>query len=906
MTETERKDDILVRYMGTMVNYLAVGVLLGIIGINYQLTGLIASERELGMSQLIDCMLPNRSTTAAQFLRLLSAHLALDMVYGPAWIVNAVILKQGIFKWTNVGIIIGIHILGGLALSSFSIFFASFFRKSQMSGIASVLVCIILGIISQLIKINSNAAIVILSLLFPPMNFVYSMIFIARWEQEKLPTNLSKSAPESEGDSVWDVKGYVLWIFLIIQIIVYPLLAMLVERLLYDTQSSGRKETHLGNSSTPAVVLNGFTKEFRPNWFYRNIARRFGSKRQTMRAVDGLTLDIMTGEIMVLLGANGSGKSTTLTAIAGLSKITGGEIILNHTPHSGGFGLCPQHNVLWDHLTVEEHVKIFSRLKGDKCRVSNAEIQQLIENCDLGKKKKALSRNLSGGQKRKLQLAMMFVGGSSICCVDEVSSGIDPISRRKVWDILLAERGKRTILLTTHFLDEADVLADHIAIMAKGQLRAQGSGVELKQRLGSGYRLHIYHPRGSKPPSLPQIEGCLVERQFNESIYTLNNGGEVAEVVAMLEDQGVKEYSVSPPTIEDVFLKVAQNKTIQDGVSPVDQGNEKVETQPDQGTDVSGIHLADGESIGMVRQAQVLFIKRWTILRRNWLPALIATVIPIIAAGCVTMFLNNFTMQQCNWPNVPKTTDPTEAVADFSSIFGPSAELTPQRLAMLAAAMDPWKNTSSTNTSLTREKFATVNSIDLFNQGIDANYSKITPGGIYLGDRSNGPRFAWRADGDYGSVGYATVVQNMFDSQLINREIETDFRAFDVPWTPDVKNALQLIAYSVLVMACYPAFLALYPTFERTQSIHAMHYSNGVRSLPLWLAYLAFDSIIVLIASVMVIVIWVARSDVWYEPGYLFVVLFLYGIASVLLSYIISMFATSQLAAFAFAAGKQA
>ncbi|KZZ97829.1 ABC transporter domain containing protein [Ascosphaera apis ARSEF 7405] len=374
----------------------------------------------------------------------------------------------------------------------------------------------------------------------------------------------------------------------------------------------------------------------------------------------------------------------------------------------------------------------------------------------------------------------------------------------------------------------------------------------------------------------------------------------------MLEDQGVKDYSVSPPTIEDVFLKVAQNKTIQAGVSPVDQGNEKVETQPDQGTDVSGIHLADGESIGMVRQAQVLFMKRWTILRRNWLPALIATVIPIIAAGCVTLFLNNFTMQQCDWPNVPKTTDPTEAVAGFSSIFGPSTELTPQRLAMLAAAMDPWKNTSSTNTSLTREKFATVDSIDQFNQGIDANYSTITPGGIYLGDRSNEPRFAWRADGDYGSVGYATVVQNMFDSQLINREIETDFRAFDVPWTPDVKNALQLIAYSVLVMACYPAFLALYPTFERTQSIRAMHYSNGVRSLPLWLAYLAFDSVIVLIASVMVIVIWVARSDVWYEPGYLFIVLFLYGIASVLLSYIISMFATSQLAAFAFAAGKQA
>ncbi|KAI5290921.1 hypothetical protein KEM54_000022 [Ascosphaera aggregata] len=901
-TDTERQDDILVDYMGTMVDYLSVGVLLGIIGVGYQLTGLIASERELGMSQLIDCMLPNRSTTSAQFLRLIAAHLALDLVYGPAWIINAIILGEGIYKWTNTGIIVGLHILGGLSLSSFSVFFASFFRKSQISGIASVLVCLVLGIIAQLIHVSSNSAVIILSILFPPMNFVYSMIFVARCDQHQTKTILNKSAPGSD----WTVKGYLFLIFFAIQIIVYPLLAIIVERMLYDTQSSGRKETKRGTSLTPAVSLNNYTKEFRPSWFHRNIARHFGSKRRTVRAVNNLTLDIMTGEIMVLLGANGSGKSTTLTAIAGLSKITGGEITLNHTPYSGGFGLCPQYNVLWDSLTVEEHVKIFSRLKGGRKHVTREEIHQLIEDCDLGKKVKAYSRALSGGQKRKLQLAMMFIGGSSICCVDEVSSGIDPISRRKVWDILLAERGKRTILLTTHFLDEANILADHIAIMAKGELKAQGSSVELKEHLGSGYRLHIYHPPGSTALPIPQLDAFLAERQFNESVYKMSTGSQIAEVVAMLEEQGITNYGISPPTIEDVFLKVVQDAhtpTSSSTALPVEvpQATEGVYDQ----SNASSLQLADGEETTMIQQARILFMKRCTVLRRNWFPSLVAAVIPIIASGCVTLYLTNLEVPQCGGQNARDMNNPSAPFADFSSVFGPSADLTQQRLTMFGAFLGAGHN-STLNNTVVRSKFTTIDTYDQFIHAVEVNHSKITPGGFYMGDKADDPIFVWRADGKIGSVRYALAAQSMFNAQLMNHQVHTNFKAFDLPSTPDMGNALQLIAYSTLAMACYPAFLALYPTLERIRSIRAMHYSNGVRRLSLWLAYLAFDSIIVFFTNVLVIVIWVARSDIWYEPGYLFVVLFLYGIASVILAYIVSMFATSQLAAFAFAAGKQA
>merc|ERR1712072_1268925 len=120
---------------------------------------------------------------------------------------------------------------------------------------------------------------------------------------------------------------------------------------------------------------------------------------------------------------------------------------------------------------------------------------KLIRACDLEHKANAKSRTLSGGQKRKLQLAMMFTGGSRVCCIDEISSGLDPLSRRKIWEILLTERESRSMLLTTHFLDEADVLSDYIVLMSNGHLKAEGSAAELKHKYGGNYLVEVRKPK---------------------------------------------------------------------------------------------------------------------------------------------------------------------------------------------------------------------------------------------------------------------------------------------------------------------------------------------------------------------------------------------------------------------------
>ena len=347
---------------------------------------------------------------------------------------------------------------------------------------------------------------------------------------------------------------------------------------------------------------------------------------------------------MVLLGANGSGKSTTLEAISGLNTVTEGSIIVDG---EGGLGICPQRNILWDDLTTLEHVRIFNRLKSAGNFSSEVELKDLIAACDLDRKLGAQSRQLSGGQKRKLQLSMMFTGGSRVCCVDECSSGVDALARQKLWNILLRERGARTIIFTTHFLDEADLLSDQIAILSKGCLKAIGSAVELKNRLGNGYRIHV--PKGHGNPQIDiEAESGTKKTQtlYDQTIYTLQSSAEAARFVQGLEKNGVEKYEVNSPTIEEIFFNVADEteaiearrtqSQIQTPImgphNPEKSSNEGILTIGEKGPEIEvkseDLQLQNGRRISAFAQAFALFRKRWTVLRRNYLPYIAAVIVP--------------------------------------------------------------------------------------------------------------------------------------------------------------------------------------------------------------------------------------------------------------------------------------
>lgn len=925
LTKEERADRVRQLYQKTIYNVLGVTFLISVIGVCYHLVGFMASERETGMSTLVEAMMFTKRTWEGQAARLLSYHLGFTLLYLPGYIVSSIIMWAAVFRTSSVGILIIYHILAGLSLASFSILGAAFFKKAQLSGISIVILYILLGVIAQIITAPKTATVVVLSLLFMPCNYTYFIAYLARFEAKDMATNLGKSAPDSPSQ----VAGIVLWIFLIVQIFAYPILGAIIERYLHGTTSSTRNIAYGENSELGpdnAVQLDGFTKIYKPGPF-RNMFSFLSKPREPVIAVNGLTLTARRGQILVLLGANGSGKSTTLDIIAGINKLSSGSITVDGT---GGLGIAPQKNVLWDELTVEEHLRIFNRLKSPNQLATKEEILELISGVDLAQKVDARSGTLSGGQKRKLQLGMMLTGGSAVCCIDEVSSGIDPLSRRKIWDILLAERGRRTMILTTHFLDEADLLADHIAIMSKGALRAEGSSVELKNRMG-GYRIHLNNAKYIS--NSPNVSGVQKKVSPEEITYIASTSAAAAQVIKELAVAGISDYRFSGPTIEDVFLQLAEEVRVEDGAR-LDQfqstaavlgaqrstekpsSTEMVNDAPVDDTTKPGLNLLSGQRIGYFKQGVVLFRKRMTILKRNWFPTLAAFAIPIIAAGLVTLFVMGKDPVGCSPADQSSRRVATNLFAsdfDLFMIAGPSDKFSANNLARLFAPiyMATQDNaTSSGNSSgigmnpLDLFKNITlVDTVDEFNSAVVQYRKNITPAAVWLGDDNSVPTMTYRSD----SVEMFTAWfgQWITDMMLSNTTIASQFVNFDIPFAPDTGKSLQMLVYMSLALCAYPGFFALYPNVERRSFVRGLQYSNGVRPLPLWLAYTTFDFLVVLIASAIMTALLAGLASVWHHVGYLFIIFVLYGLASILLAYVISLWSNNQLSAYAFTAGGQ-
>lgn len=907
LTSDERLKRTRELYHRSIINFMGVAFIATILWISYHLTGYVATERETGMSQLIDAMMPVRRPWLAMMARMAAHHWSFSILYAPAWIIGSIVIHYGVYRNTSVVIVLILHILAGLAFASMSIMIACFFKRAQLSGITSTLSMLLLGILAQALTKPGTGAVAFLSVLFAPCAYVFAIIHMSWFERYSHPASLTSSATQSS----FNLPGIFFWIMLIIHILVYPLIGAAIEWHFYGTSTKGRRVSNdPAAMRDDAVQLRDFSKIYQPSFFSRMFSFASKEPAKPVVAVDNLSFNAGRGQIVCLLGANGSGKSTTLDAIAGLHRLTSGSIAIDGT---GGLGIAPQKNVLWDDLNVREHLRIFNRLKSPKNHASKAEIDDLIKAIDLWPKRKALSKTLSGGQKRKLQLGMMLTGGSAVCCVDEVSSGIDPLSRRKLWDILLAERGKRTMILTTHFLDEADLLADHIAILSKGTLRAEGSSVELKDKFGGGYRVHVHKTSTTK--TLPRVDGVKKKDAFDQVTYVAPSSSLAASVIKKLESSQISNYRFSGPTIEDVFLQVAEEIKDEEAFRTRDASTtEKTRDTDDTSQNEQQqptLKLMDGRQVGYVRQAMILFTKRFIILKRNWPIYALAFLIPIIAAGLTTLFVKNTELRGCAPGDQASDYGTEDAfgqildsdVADrLNFLAGPAGSVDPNNLLNLLQPIFQGSTDGAAEGGVLLSSLKVVNSYDEFNQFIENNPRNVTMG-FWLGDQNSKPTFAWVANLFITS---SILSQQLLDVIQTNTTIATTWSPFNTPFNPGIGDALNLVIYMGIALAVYPAFFALYPSSERRKFVRALQYSNGVRPLPLWLAYMMFDFLVVLVSSAIITGLWAGLSDVWYNIGYIFVVFFLYGLCSILFSYVISLFTKSQLGTFAWSAVLQA
>uniref|UniRef100_A0A8D0GPC9 ABC transporter domain-containing protein n=1 Tax=Sphenodon punctatus TaxID=8508 RepID=A0A8D0GPC9_SPHPU len=247
----------------------------------------------------------------------------------------------------------------------------------------------------------------------------------------------------------------------------------------------------------------------------RNLVKIYRSSSKV--AVNGLSLNFYEGQITSFLGHNGAGKTTTMSILTGLlppssgtAYILGRDICSEMDSIRKTMGMCPQHNVLFDILTVEEHIWFYGRLKGLSGKQVQDEMDQIIQDVGLPHKRQERTKNLSGGMQRKLSVAIAFVGGSKVIILDEPTAGVDPYSRRGIWELLLKYRAGRTVILSTHYMDEADLLGDRIAIISQGRLCCCGSPLFLKTKLGTGYYLTLVkREAGARERVVTGTAGCF-------------------------------------------------------------------------------------------------------------------------------------------------------------------------------------------------------------------------------------------------------------------------------------------------------------------------------------------------------------------------------------------------------------
>jgi ABC-2 type transport system ATP-binding protein len=221
----------------------------------------------------------------------------------------------------------------------------------------------------------------------------------------------------------------------------------------------------------------------------RSLTKRYGE----LTAVDNLSLEVNEGEVFGLLGPNGAGKTTSINMICGLLKPDAGQVTIRGKVITNGdattrarVGVCPQNIVLWGQLTCLEQMQFIGQMYGMRGKAARARGEKLLEELDLIEKKDKLARTLSGGMQRRLNLAMALVHDPEILVLDEPEAGLDPQSRVMVRDYVKSLARQKTIILTTHNMDEAERMADRVAIIDHGKLLTVDTPEALKNTVGAG------------------------------------------------------------------------------------------------------------------------------------------------------------------------------------------------------------------------------------------------------------------------------------------------------------------------------------------------------------------------------------------------------------------------------------
>ncbi|KXS12068.1 P-loop containing nucleoside triphosphate hydrolase protein [Gonapodya prolifera JEL478] len=541
-----------------------------------------------------------------------------------AFLIIGIVLRVDFFRNTSKAVLIILFFIWANVQVSLAFFFSSFFSKNRTALIMTFLIVLCSVVVSLTLDQLYTDSLTPAFFIWPPFAFYrcLSKINTASWRRTLRPYEVSNLAPPDEvGVAV---------IFMVLEIPVYLLLGAYLSQVLPSEfgvrrpfwfpvtdllkllRKSPAGSTDLSDSniakakqaadeplaltrnpSTHVVAIPEEDDDVREERA-RVIEGRFDTSAtplymRGMRkvyegrlglgpkvAVNNITVAVEEGRVFGLLGPNGAGKTTLISILTGIYPPTSGEAVIagynirtNMPDVYRNIGVCPQHDILWDDLTVEEHLLFYARLKGVPPNEESAAVAASMKTVALENFATRLSKGLSGGEKRRLSIAIALVGNPACVFLDEPTTGLDPEVRRNIWTIIEKAREGKTIILTTHSMEEAEVLCQRIAIMAKGNMRCLGSVLRLKQLYGSGYVLHEeIHSDYNLSDITIYIESLLPSGNFERidsfqtsAAYEFKpSAGLVGQLFEILQKDskanGITDWGLSQTSLEEVFLQI--------------------------------------------------------------------------------------------------------------------------------------------------------------------------------------------------------------------------------------------------------------------------------------------------------------------------------------------------------------
>jgi ABC-2 type transport system ATP-binding protein len=303
-----------------------------------------------------------------------------------------------------------------------------------------------------------------------------------------------------------------------------------------------------------------------------------------LKAVDGISFSVGKGEVFSLLGPNGAGKTTTIEVLEGLRQRDGGQVkVLGEDPWSKGYdlhkklGIIPQGFTFFPKSTPREAVMYYATLFGVK-----TDPDMVLKKVLLDDASKIWFENLSGGQKQKLGLALALVNNPELLFLDEPTTGLDPQARRNMWEVIRGlEKEGHTIMLTTHYLEEAEVLSDRVAIMNHGKIITDGTPKEIIEKFGSGERLEV---RGDEKLADHVRQETGLDVSYDKGLVSvkLRDKSEAVLALSSIDQSGFpwRDLRTRQDSLEDIFVRLVGG-TIEDegtikqasGADPLGPGN---------------------------------------------------------------------------------------------------------------------------------------------------------------------------------------------------------------------------------------------------------------------------------------------------------------------------------------------